>query len=398
MAAIRCSPERLCEDPAMAEPYSELREDLTDVTTATLVHGRWRQGHGQARRTVHRRALTPHGVWNIDSADHDPGRERQRQEVIDVENALACIAAAAGSGARLTTRVELCQGTRIYQNSLGQAFRVASAQWTVAIQRPDGQSLQRIIGNADELGTMAGRLAAEVSKAQNLNLHSAPPPLSTSTEIILESSVAGVLLHELIGHALEEHDIQQGSRVLPHDLDIDVEAPQDRDVDDEGVGLATPNLVRAGVVTITPRARDLAGVDRPATGHAWASWHQPAPRVRLAHLRATPVAASDNAALPERYIRCKSVAGARYFRGYAALDVTSADLVTEGTALPLRPFRVVITDHHLQEHTRVIGPVDTQGGCDPAAVSLCVKNGDALPSSVTSPVLSISKVPPWTTS
>ncbi|HZB50142.1 MAG TPA: metallopeptidase TldD-related protein [Mycobacteriales bacterium] len=189
--------------------------------------------------------------------------------------------------------------------------------------------------------------------------------------LLLEPAVAGVLLHELVGHAVEEGDAAEGTRVLPPGVDVRAEPLRATVVDDAGVPTSSVPLVVDGRVSAPPR------------GHAWVGAHGPRPRTRLPLLRVS--AGRPGVEPPADVLRCRAVRGARYFRGLALLDLARVER-PGGTHRPAAA-RAVVRAADLVAATLLAG-----GPESPGRYGLCVKDGDGLPSRVDCPALLLPAV------
>lgn len=367
----------------MSERFEELRRDSTSTYHAIRCAAGWSLSGPEALLTDHRRSRCGAGSeWEIrrvtgtaPTADRPAGRSLLEENLRLLD------------GLRwppdTTVKFTLVHGRRDYRNSRGTEATIDISRWEVSMTHHCGRSLRRVTPHQDGVLALGEYLVAN------------PPPLAPPSRrparssdgaraVVLAPAVTGVLLHELVGHAGEEGHLTAGQRILPPGFQITAEPPAGRHLDDEGVESAPLVVVADGLVVTRLRDRQSCQdrADRPS-GHAWASPHAPAPRLRLPQLgvHARPV---DYGAVPtEGLLHCRAVRGARYFRGQAVLDVASAELVRPGGREAVAPLRLAVGLDGLADAVAL-----TDGTTrDQAPAGLCVKNGEPLPSWTAGPEL-----------
>lgn len=358
-----------------SDDYTESRIDVsttchwriaTGATATTVVP--WRTA---GRRTEHSRRWRRGDGWTVETVErgsHDDDRATARLRA-DFDAVYPSLHATVSDHPGLNVGVRATVLSRDCENSDGTRLAVSTDGWAVTVVLGEGEAARRSVASAPDLAAQVADLLDP-----RVRLDGREPAgladLPTGPTVLLQPTVAGMLLHELIGHAAEEGHIGAGDRVLPPGVQVIAE-PTRCGVDDEGVPAGPLVLIDDGVVqtTIADRVRAPARGTEPS-GYARCGAHAPQPQPRLTHLR---IAAPRSTALPGRYVRCLSATGARYFHGSAVVDVSRAE-VESGD--PVRPFRLVVERADLLRAT-VAGAARAGTG-----TGFCIKDGDELPSAV----------------
>jgi hypothetical protein len=370
----------------MGDAFVERRRDSTTTFSAFLSGTEWSIAPPESHTTDHLRSHDPaERTWNIERSTRDPV-ERDH-----VASALSCLRTDLRPLVDLpwppatAVHVTLTQGRREYSNSEGTESSFSLTQCDISLAHDSGVSLRRAVSRSDELPAVSEYLIANLSRLMSKGSpERAVLDAGADLPVVLAPGVAGVLLHELVGHAMEEDDLQPGQRLLPAGMSVVAEPPPRRGVDDEGVSTSSRVLVADG--RVAHRVRDRMGCRSSAhrpTGHAWASPHAPSPRLRLPNLRLLGHPRDGRERPPDRFLHCRAVRGARYFHGQALLDVAIADLVSPGGLEATEPCRLTIGSGDLADAIS-LGRDDPP---DPFPAGICVKNGEPLPSSATGPTL-----------
>lgn len=374
----------------MAEPFHDTREDQTLMCAGTVSDGVCTVEDAQVRRTRHDRIHRAQcNTWEITSTTLSADTDTD----VPVGHVAAALrdeltAPSWPRPAGAVTHCRVIRGTRQYRNSEGTETSVSLEQWELTLLRRNGLSLRGLVPHRDLLPQLAADLGARWVVC------TAPPAgpaaeLGDGNPILLNASLAGMLLHELVGHAMEECDIQPGRRVLSTGVRAVAEPPPGRATDDEGVPTGPRTVLDDGLIELTTRDRMACGPDEVPFGHAWCAPHAPAPRIRLPLLK-VEVDGAYRASPPDTFIHCTEARAARYFHGRAVLDVASADLVQPSGRRPLPPLRIVV-GHSVLATTAFLPPEPVS----PITTGVCVKNGDALPSVVRCPPLLLRGAELW---
>jgi TldD protein len=311
------------------------------------------------------------------------------------ESALA--AGAASAQARVWLR------HRCYATSAGdrRARQVSSVELlTVSARQGRGRG---VAGVADvpaapltrELAAQAGARAA----AQAVRLAGAAPPASGDGVVIFAPAAAGVLVHEVVGHALEADTARQGSPLwaargsrLTHpalsitDDPLHPWACERVDVDEEGTACRPASLLRDGVVAgvMTDRA-SAASLRVPATGHARRGSYTNPPIPRMWHTVTAAGPDSGDAILggTARGILVTAIdtADAIPGQGRYSLRVLDGREIVNGAA------GRALTDFTVSGSLLEFGLIDAVGRDPAASVSMCGRQGRWLPVSCSSPTL-----------
>lgn len=368
----------------MVEPFRERRHDHTVTCAAVLSGTTWSVGVPESRQTEHLRSYVPgENRWEVYYATLAPGRLDLAQQVVtDVHQALS-VHGDQRWPVDTTVRLEVTGGRRDYSNSEETAVSFAIEKWELSLTHRSGASLRRLTDHSRKLSYLVDYLTAQWRWPETPTRNERNVP-EGGAPVLLASSAAGVLIHELVGHALEEGDVWPGQQLLPAGVHVTAEAASLTGVDDEGVPTKTRRVIGDGNVLLTVRDRmstmDTCG---PPTGHAVASPHAPMPRLRLPNLHMCADEEVQETSLPEHFIRCTAVRGARYFHGQAVLDVARAELVTQSGTAPLPPFRLAVGHHELRD----LVVITHQGRPEVTPPGLCIKHGEPLSSMVTCPPL-----------
>jgi TldD protein len=233
----------------------------------------------------------------------------------------------------------------------------------------------------------------------------ARPPTGGPCAAVFAPGVGGVLVHELVGHALEGDTVlRNGCRLGAADLSFasrDVTVIDDPrrgraswSVDDEGETVRPVALIRDGhVVGRLHDRRTARRAGTAPTGHGRrSSYLEPAlPRMGCTFvgrggsdptevLRATP----DGI-----YVRRMEAASVEPFRGAATFRVTDADRIRDGRLdHPLEPFVLEAT---LEATLTTLDHIGTDLAFD-ACVGSCLRDGQPLATSVGAPTFRLGVV------
>jgi TldD protein len=196
-------------------------------------------------------------------------------------------------------------------------------------------------------------LAHQVAQRVERRLEAVPTPPGDRT-IVFAPGVGGVLIHEIIGHALEADAVLAGDswlirfkeRLIPDDLTVLDDPRRGRAawrVDDEGEEVRAAPLLRGGRVAGWLHDRRTARQSgRQTTGHARrTSYREPAqPRMGATFIAAGNLAPEEVLAGVEYgiYVRRMEAASVDPRRGRAVFQVTDSDLIRHGRfEQPLQP-------------------------------------------------------------
>ncbi len=234
-------------------------------------------------------------------------------------------------GARIRIEARLDRGA-------GTALAVAET-----VLPADGDSNQaRVIG-----------LAHQVAERVERRVDAGPAPSGERT-IVFAPGVGGVLIHEIIGHALEADAVLAGDswlirfkeRLIPAGLTVLDDPRRGRAawrVDDEGEPVRAAPLLRGGRVAGWLHDRRTARQSgQKTTGHARrTSYREPTqPRMGATFIAAGTLAAEEVLDSVEQgiYVRRMEAASVDPRRGRAVFRVTDSDLIREGRLeRPLQP-------------------------------------------------------------
>ncbi|MCY9787135.1 hypothetical protein KIK06_24935 [Nocardiopsis sp. EMB25] len=198
-----------------------------------------------------------------------------------------------------------------------------------------------------------------------------------SSTVVLRPNLAGILVHELIGHLLEETDPKH---VGPKGFSVEAQGPPGRAFDDFGEPVQHLFLVKDGVVSRRDRRER-------GRGFAQAGWHQGPPIVRFTDL--TVSSCTSSGAMPQdEFVVCHRSRGAELVGQRALVSVDDAELVRDGVTVGrLRPFLFTVDAEGLTETM-----VALLGNSVPGRAGMCVKAGQSLPTRVTSPSIVLNRV------
>ena len=231
---------------------------------------------------------------------------------------------------------------------------------------------------------------AERLVARALARRDGRPAATGTTDVVFMSGAGGVVLHELVGHALEggaaawaPEAPADGVRVL----DDPRRAHVAWTIDDQGE--PTREVELAGGGGLGPGLHDLASARRtgaPAAGHGRCSSFAETvhPRMGCTYLAAGSLSPDDLLADTRRGVLVHRIQSAHAELDEAAgvFRVTDADLLEGGRAVgPLRPFLLRID---ARRALRAIDAVASDLSFDGAAAA-CVRHGQAIPVTVGSP-------------
>ncbi|WP_112238877.1 hypothetical protein [Kribbella monticola] len=369
--------------------YADERTDVTLTKEYFLQRSTWTGLRSTSQSTVHHRRLGPGGHWETVHDDQAPDPEVLSSLVRTVDTATLPPLGVADGMDGIGLRVEQLVGHRDYSSSDGVSYTHRFDRWLVTAVDRDGRSARLAVGTVNELPRAAQEAIGDLARSTGQ-----PPDqwsLNRDTVTIrCDEFLAGVLIHELIGHAAEEADLAEGTAVLPPDVSVSSLPLEGRSIDDDGMPPAVGPLVEEGQLMVLPLARRRGGDPlTPPTGHSWAPSHAADVPARLVNLqtRARRLAAgpAGDFMIPGR------LEAARYFRGLAVLEVGPSTYVSpSGDERRGRPLTLMVTAENLRQAV----PIASR---DEARVSLgfCVKNGDMLPTADRSIALGIENVRFW---
>jgi hypothetical protein len=365
--------------------YRERRVDRSSTIVAVRDGNAWIVTERAARASRHERRRTAGTEsWDVENVElagtgtpDDTAATRLREAVAAID---ACCATRR-SAVRLT--VVVCR--RSTEAGDDEMRTVELCHYLLDVQHADGQTARAVLASAAEIGRHYARLATGSGPAAR----GIRPPHRAS--VLLSSAVAGAVLHELIGHAVEEGDLPIGRAVLPSGTYLTVEPARDDAVDDEGVPTRRVNLVRNGHLVRAMHDRLTAGRSGRPSGHSWCGPHADMPRLRLTHLRAGGPRRAVDAAHP--LLWCAGITGAVYSDGIATLHVPDAVLLTGGRD-PVGP---VVLRLGAEDLTRMcfVDPAGWSVADVPGRPGACVKGGDVLPSQMWSLPSLVEDVTLW---
>lgn len=335
------------------------------------------------RRTHH--SCDRHGerlIWRRREVDPGPIDETESQAQSDLARlrpVLEAITACLGKPSDV--RFEMRHSRRDIWSD-GQCLHSRISNDVYVVLRAAGRSTKRWIRDVDglESSSCCGRCQSPQSPAGSL-----PELESGRANIVLSSHVAGVLLHEMVGHSSEERDIVGGELLLP--AGTDVVAPVGPAPDDPAASAAPTRLVKDGYAAA-----------QPCTWIPGQHW-QRAPHGLNASLRFPLLdvqarRATSRADVVGDHLVCSSVTAARYFRGKAVLEVPDAMYCRDGESSWQGSARVLVaTDNlaaaaFLEQPQQGLCALDGTGGT-------CTKNGENLPTFVDTPPLALPAASVW---
>lgn len=223
-----------------------------------------------------------------------------------------------------------------------------------------------------------------------------PECLPQKSHLLLAPNVSSVLLHELVGHGCEEADEDMGLPFPfgPNFLQVSVLCPTSSGFDDEGVPTDELRLLKDGrlIRRVVDRERAVILGEKPS-GLAQIGSHGGKPQVRCTHLKATGGSGDPKELISsvDKGILCLDTSGGEFQAGTAMVRVNAARYIRCGIAgnrVPQFFFHVRLNDF---KHCLVAMATDESVG----RTGTCVKDGDELPTSTTSPTMLLSDVSIW---
>jgi predicted Zn-dependent protease len=222
------------------------------------------------------------------------------------------------------------------------------------------------------------------------------------TPAVFAPGAGGVLVHELIGHALEGDTVLRraswlgtvGSRVAPEDLTVADDPRRGRGawrIDDEGEASGATSLIEGGRVAGCLHDRSSAArFGCRSTGHGRQSSFREPVRPRMGCTFVAPGRLAPGEILAETprgvYIRRMEAASTDSRSGSGRFLVTDADRIDNGHLVhPLRPFMMELRGGSALETLDRVGDdiaFDT-------TVGSCVRDGQPLPTSVGAPTFRV---------
>jgi TldD protein len=297
---------------------------------------------------------------------------------------------------------------RLQYVELDQQVAVACRDGRAGTDRRRGRRLRLALGNAVvervfpgdtlDLQGLATALAAR-AQARTRPLRARPG----RTVAVFAPGVGGVLLHELVGHALEG-DVQarRASRlaraegpVAPPSVTVLDDPRRGRipwRMDDEGTAARPVPLLQEGRVRGSLASWGWPGTPHPSSGHARrASFAEPAlPRMGATFLTPGRLHPEEVRAGVARgvYIRRMVVGTTDPAEGKATFEVTDADMLIGGQCeAPLTPFLLHASLDDLVTLDRIADDLTF----DPC-IGVCVREGQAMASSVGAPTFRLGLV------
>lgn len=221
-------------------------------------------------------------------------------------------------------------------------------------------------------------------------------------EVVFAPSVGGVLLHEIVGHAVEADVFLAGTswlaeleeRVAPEQVTI-LDDPQRGRIawrfDDEGEQARSTVLIRDGLLAgcVHDRATARRAATSP-TGHGRrASFREPVrPRLGCTYLRSGSAAPQDAVRSVQRgvYIRRMESGSTDPRSGRALFRVTDADRIESGQrSYPVHAFLLLVNARSALAGLRCIADDLTFDNC----IGSCHRDGQPLATSVGTPTMCI---------
>jgi hypothetical protein len=359
--------------------FDDERSDESLTVRALIANGAWSTEGAHARRSIHRRQRWPGGSVTRSETRWAGRIWAERSDVLDrvSEGAGRLGQLSDWSDARLV--VEVTRAKRKYGNSLGISFDLEEEMWAVSVDNGRGWIRRQLTPTIDELTSVARQLLHRKQAAESVDQPIPRTALRSPASLLLPSSFAGLLLHELIGHALEEGHLAGGDMVLPPDVGVVAQPPWSRMVDDGGRPAGTTVLIRDGSV-VRRSSRSAAEAYLARDGHSWVGWHGTQPARRYPRLSVS-MACPSRGQLPERYLRVLDVAGARYCAGHAVLSLAALELI-DGDITVAR-----YGGGHLVADLTILPQLKLLPVWEEPPIGACVKNGDVLASCCTAPTL-----------
>jgi predicted Zn-dependent protease len=261
-----------------------------------------------------------------------------------------------------------------------------------------GAAVERVVG---EGAAHLGGLVDEVAARAEARAHSHPATAGQGW-VVFAPGAGGVLIHELIGHALEADVVARGQSRLArqtgpvagsavHVVDDPRRARVPWRIDDEGAPTGATALVQGGRVAGTLGCGRWGGA-----GHARrASFAEPAlPRMGATFLAAGPHHPDEvvEGIAEGVYVRRLDVAWTEPAEGKATFHVTDADVVREGRVLAeaLSPFLLRACVEDLASLDRIAGDLAFD-----RCLGVCVREGQALATTVGAPTFRLGLITGW---
>jgi len=279
----------------------------------------------------------------------------------------------------------------------------ATVRLEVGVAGPSGlgrAAWEAVLRLPEELPQLEDRLRTLLDRAHaRLDGRLADPG---PTPVVLAPGVGGVLVHELIGHALEADTVLRGaswlgsagSRIAPEGITIVDDPRRGRGawkLDDEGVVCRVTPLVDAGRVGACLLDLDSAArCGRPPTGHGRRSSFREAVHPRMGCTFVAPGGLEPEEILLDTpdgiYVRRMRSANTDARSGTARFVVTDADRIDKGQLVhPLQPFILEMRGATALASIDRVGSDLTFDTC----IGSCVRDGQPLSTSVGAPTLRI---------
>jgi len=265
------------------------------------------------------------------------------------------------------------------------------------VARAVGERVLRLVGEdlgLDELADGVARRARERTASR--------APVRGETPVVFAPGVGGILIHELVGHALEADTVLRGASVLARQR-ADVAPPEVTvlddprrgrggwKLDDEGsVSRATSLLERGKVAGWLHDRFTSRRAGREPTGHGRrSSFREPVrPRMGCTFLKAGRLAAEEVVSETRQgiYIRRMEAASTDSFSGIATFRVTDADRIDQGRlGSPLDSFLLRVNTLPALSGLDLVGDDLRFDTC----VGSCLRDGQPLATSVGAPTYRI---------
>jgi hypothetical protein len=283
--------------------------------------------------------------------------------------------------ARCQMSVEV--GDREFENSDGLVEHTKRTWCDVEVSKTwRGHTLRSYEGVAQiaDVPEVVTRRIAEI-ESRVACLRRPPLPAPGTANVLLESPVAEVLFHELVGHGSEGglfHAIG-----LP--FTITANHPRCRGHDDEGVRVGRAVLVGEGSTARTTD-RETAGGASPS-GLAQAGFHSGAPHRRCTHMTVEPLETTPAPQTGEAVITCRDIVSAQLWGDCAVIRIGDARITDRDGLRAVETFDLVLSLADLQRCLTAVGPA-----ADKPRGGRCTRYGDTLPTVTRAPSLVLSEV------